>query len=360
MNLKLKRVLAVFAVLFCIFIFSLSAFGAEENEKSVLSVSYRGNSAEYTQNSLEAAQSAFELGADMVSLKVKRNEKGELALDEKTTLKEALLKTKENTLILDLSFEEKDEVYELTEECGRLRNVFFRIDGKNKDIISWIQSKDIKPNVIGIYKGNIVWNAISHLEDFKNISSIVQYQSKNYFNVMYGVFVSKRYSENGNPRALAPFYDKNLCGQREDNASGWNELLSRNYSIIETNNIKTLVRYIEDCEELKIELSALILKAKHENSNQYSSVSTENLNKAIKKAEEILKAEVSSLGELQGANSALISALNRLTPKNGEETQKGALNITVGKIIAAILVGLVILGAQIYVYKMQKEKRRRS
>ena len=79
----------------------------------------------------------------------------------------------------------------------------------------------------------------------------------------------------------------------------------------------------------------------------------------LRKAEEELRRGVSSVGELESANSQLLLALNRLNLSDGKESQKGALNITAGKVIAAVLVGFAILAGQIYVHKMQKEKRRK-
>ena len=65
------------------------------------------------------------------------------------------------------------------------------------------------------------------------------------------------------------------------------------------------------------------------------------------------------MGELESANSQLLLAMNRLNLSDGVESQKGALNITAGKIIAIVLVGAAILAGQIYVHKMQQEKRRK-
>ena len=228
-----------------------------------------------------------------------------------------------------------------------------------EDIVKWVESKEVKPDVIGIYSGNIVWNAISHIEKLSDCSSIVQYQSKNYFNVMYGNFVAKRYSADGRARALAPTYDKDLCGQRDDNASGWNELIEKGFSVIETNNIKSLVEYAGRAEELQEGLENLMKRAEETDFTQYSDVSSDNLKKALKRAEEELSKPVSSVGQLEKVSSELLLSMNRLNLSDGHESQKGALNITAGKIIATVLVGAAILASQIFVHKMQKEKRRK-
>ena len=42
------------------------------------------------------------------------------------------------------------------------------------------------------------------------------------------------------------------------------------------------------------------------------------------------------------------------------DIQKGGLNITAGKIVAAILVGAVLLAGEIYVFKMHKPRRKKE
>ena len=336
----------------------------------MIAVSYRGDTENYPENSLEGVKSAFEMGAHMVSVGVVKTADGvfvlaenenpgnvcntdkssfsEITLEELescylydncgqltdcriATLKEALDNTVDREiLILDITPEMKDEVYELLLSEGAIDRVVLIFKESARDIAKWINTKEAEPQVIGVYSGNIVWNAISHIEKLSENCRIVQYQSKNYFNVMYGSFVAKRYSADGNARALAPTYDKELCGQREDNASGWNELIEKGFSAIETNNIASLVEYTERAEELNESLRILTEKAENTEFSVYSDISADNLSKALWKAEEELRRGVASVGELESANSQLLLALNRLNLSDGKESQKGALNITAG------------------------------
>ena len=120
------------------------------------------------------------------------------------------------------------------------------------------------------------------------------------------------------------------------------------------------INYKNNEIELRKNLVALLEKAKEIIPDAYSLVSRENLADSIENAELILADGVASCDELQSAQSVLMLAVNNLTLKQGEDTQKGALNITVGKVTATILVGLAILAAQIYTYKMQKGKKNKE
>lgn len=370
----------------------------ENNRMGLISVSYRGDTENYPENSLEAILSAKEIGADMVSVGVQKTKdvlilaedenignfcnsksesisasywdqdlencylydnSGKLTECKVACLYDALTVAEDIILILDIDSEDKDDVYDVVQYYGATDRVFLRFKENSSDIVQWVNSKETKPNVIGIYNGNIIWNAISHIENLSEVSSIVHYESKNYFNVMYGPFVADRFSAEGKARALAPAYDPDLCGQREDNASGWNELIEKGFSAIETNNIKSLVEYVNRADALNLSLRKLTEKAEKTDLSVYSDVSADNLQKALRTAKAELERGVSSVGELESAKSQLLLAMNRLNLSDGKESQKGALNVTAGKVIAAILVGAAILAGQIYVHKMQKEKRRK-
>ena len=370
----------------------------ENNRMGLISVSYRGDTENYPENSLEAILSAKEIGADMVSVGVQKTKdllilaedenignfcnsksesisasywdqdlencylydnSGKLTEYKVACLYDALTVAEDIILILDIDSEDKDSVYDVVQYYGATDRVFLRFEENSSNIVQWVNSKETKPNVIGIYNGNIIWNAISHIENLSEVNSIVHYESKNYFNVMYGSFVADRFSAEGKARALAPAYDRELCGQREDNASGWNELIEKGFSAIETNNIKSLVEYVNRADALNLSLRKLTEKAEKTDLSVYSDVSADNLQKALRTAKAELERGVSSVGELESAKSQLLLAMNRLNLSDGKESQKGALNVTAGKVIAAVLVGAAILAGQIYVHKMQKEKRRK-
>ena len=389
----------IITIFSCFSAFAVTAEEALTVKNKIIAVSYRGDTENYPENSLEAILSAKEIGADMVSVSVTKTKDNTLILAENenirnfcnaeadtisdtewaqlencrlydnsgkltdckiATLPEALEKSENIILILDISAEDKDFVYGVVEAYDASDRVFLRFKKNSNDIVEWVNSKATKPNVIGIYSGNIIWNAISHIENLSEVCSIVQYQSKNYFNVMYGSWVGDRFSAEGKARALAPAYDKELCGQREDNASGWNELIENGFSVIETNNIVSLAEYAERADELNKSLRKLTEKAEKTDLSAYSDVSADNLQKALKRANEELQSNVSSVGELESANSQLLLAMNRLNLSDSTESQKGALNITAGKIVAAVLVGAAIFAGQIYVHKMQQEKRRKK
>lgn len=408
MSFKIKNILILLAVSALLFALSLSCVATNSytadtlysEENSIMCISYRGDTALYPENSLEGILSAEEKGADGVSVGVQKTSDGiyvltqenkklsavtdapyesvsEISYDE---LQNYYLKDNTGTLtkyrmvslsqtisltendfiiIVDADWEERDGIYDLISHYSAFDRIIIRTDKSASEVNEWISSKQKRVNVISIYKGNIIFSAISNFNKMsEGDAPFVQYQTKNYFSVVYGNFFCKRFADEGAPKAIATMYDPDLSGQRTDSQEGWNEVIEAGYSVMETNNLVSLVSYADRHEKSWKALSALAESA--ENADLWSASSTvmKNRQGAILLAETTLSG-ISSLDQIEYAYSNLLLAMNENNINAEEDTQKGHLNITAGKIIAAIAVGAVILAAQIFVYKMQKEKKRK-
>lgn len=364
-----KKIITVFTLLVCIFACLTGVFtvcAAQENADNspveLMCIAYRGDTSLYEQNSKEAVLSAFMMGADFVSVNIRKNADAELVLCSEnevevvgTPLKEILpLLNEDEILILDFENALADEIYDLLIEENALSKAYFRIKDSADKINEWVLSKNEAPVVIGVSSSFNVFTVRSFVKKL-SAAPAVQLQSKNYFNVMYG---SVCYEQYASQNVIAPMYDPDLCGQRSDSEDGWNDLIKKNFNIIETNNVEAFIDYKNNAQRLKSNLLDLLAKAENTDVQAYSLVSRENLAQSIENAKAILWDSAASCDELQSTASALQRAMNKLTPSQGEDTQRGALNITPGKIVAAVFVALFVLAGQIYVEKMQKEKKR--
>jgi hypothetical protein len=365
----IKKISSILLVLICLISGGIFIFYAEaksENDiNSLVCISHRGDSAEYESNSLKAVVSAFDKGSDLVSVNIRKTAEGDFVLCEENketvsgdSLKELLNIINEgDVLVLDFEASLKDELYDFLKTNNTLTSVIFRINDSAKNITDWIKDKD-GIQVMGIYDSFVVFTAADYINALAESGmDFVQYQSKNYFNEMFGSVVSGRLFSSS-AKAVIPAYDPDLCGQRRDSEDGWNELIKLGFSVIETNNVESFVRYKESNNKARSELEKIYNKALTVDGEKYNTVSRENLADSILKAEQLLNRSFASSDEYQSAASTVASALENLAFKTGEDTQKGALNITAGKIIAAVVAGAVILAAQIYTYKMQKRKKK--
>lgn len=363
---------------------------------SLICISHRGDTTVYPENSLEAVKSAFRKGADFVSVNLEKTSDGVFYLCEDeslgnvctasceklsdinsadlekcnlydifgngtelkmTSLEKLLEKTDlSDGIILDIKPEYKDEVYAVLEKNEALSRVILRVEESGRALSDWAMSKEKKVHIIGKYTGNIIFSTISQINSLTEASlTAVQYESKNYFNVCFGEFFTNRYLYSENVRAVAATYSPELCGQRSDSSDGWNELISKGYSVIETNNIEGFDNYREQVEILKNEIVKLTEKAEKLDIAKYSQVSLENLDKAKLHCNSVSYANVVSLAGAQAAYSQLNLALKEMKISTGEVDTRGALNVTTGKIIVAVIIGTAFLASQIYLHKMRRK-----
>lgn len=407
MNRYTKLIISIFTLTFAVILCGVSAFAVQEttigkitSDSGILSVSHRGNTASYPENSLEAVRSAQKTGADLISVSVGKTSDGVLVLCEQNiplsdicncgvsdigkisytelsklrlygndgtlsdcriaTLEEAMKSVDKSVLILDNAWDYRDEIYASVKKSGKDGLVILRTDASSKKTAEWTAAN---PGlfVIGVYKANIVFNAISHFNRLsENGQPLVQYQSKNYFNVSFNSSVTRLFSGKKGTRTLVPMYSPDLCGQREDNCVGWDEMIERGFSAIETNCIESLVDYIESREKARESLYGLVSRAEKTDTALFSSVSAKNLRAALTKAQTVMNDTRCSLAEAQKAFSLLNESMKKLTFHASGDVQKGSLNVTAGKIIAAVFVGAALLAGEIYVYKMHKPRRKKE
>lgn len=409
MRYKTRYVISIilmFVLIFSMFI-SVGAVSEKEAaldkfysyEQKLLCISHRGDTVLYPENSLAAVKSALKKGADFVSVSLDKTKDGVFYLCEHeslgnicnapyeslseinsadvnsykaidiygneteynlTALSELLNSTDtEDGIILDVLPEDKDAVYDILAEYDALDRIIIRVKESAKKLTDWSDSKSKKVHVIPVYSGNIIFSTISAINSItKAEMPAVQYESKNYFNVAYGEFFTNRYLAAENPRAVVATWSADLCGLRGDSSDGWNELIKKGYSVIETNNIDAFVAYREETEKLEKSIKQLIDKVSYVDLSGYSDVSISNLEKAKSNADALVSGTtVFSLDEAQKAYSALIFALKEMKISTGEVDTRGALNVTAGKIVATVVVGTALLAGQIYVYKMRRKPK---
>ena len=372
------------AALFCF------AFAASAADEGLVAVAYRGDTSAYPPNSLKAIEAAFDEGADYVSVSVQktadgafvlledralpiqcdaeeddlsaltlsdvqalhlRNLNGTVSDEPVATLEEALaLADGKGGLILDNAWDDRDALHAFLQSQPPA-NVLLRTTESAKKALTWKTKSGSKMPVVCVYRSNVVMNAIAHWNRLQTADMpLVQFQSKNYFNVFYQKFTAKRFHEKRSVSALAPTYDPMLCGRRPDDATGWDDLISRGFAAIETGNLRGLLAYIRQTGTERAALEALLEQAEAVPQDKGSA-----LEKAYLTAIDIRSEKRASLSQLQSAQSVLQNELRHLTPADENEVRLGDWVVTPGKIIAIVVFGALLLGFDVFVYKKKKK-----
>ncbi|MBQ7548348.1 MAG: glycerophosphodiester phosphodiesterase family protein [Clostridia bacterium] len=393
------------AIILTVFSSQIIAYGSAGTVSSfnsadtgIICIAHRGDVSAFPENSVEAVNAAAEY--DMVSVDVRLTSDGKAVLmaDETTvrmcvdargntfsgkvsemssdelgrlylrqahggtdqpktrsrvaTLEDALKTAGSAELMLNITIGDFRAVYDTVVACGALNRVVFRFPDSSTDKISALYNSTSKDAVfVGNYQGNIIFLATSAVKKcFESGINVVELGSKNGHGVLYDSFLMKRFKTGG--RAMVSMVG-GRCGDRPDNEIGWDDLISRGYSVIETDYPAELTDYIKKVEASRSQLERYYDLYSAVDFAPYTTESENTLKKALKSAEETL-AVPASLSGLQTAKYDIQKAYSDLTP--GSKRQIMHISVSAGRIITAALCAAAFIASQIYLYKKREKK----
>lgn len=361
-----------------------------DGKKNIICIAHRGDWHSFPENSAEAINAAAEYDAVSVDIRLTADGKPVLMADEKVDrmsvdgegksvsgkvssftlaqLKELYLResnggtdkkkttcripelkeiyeTAAGRTAVMLNVQENDfkTVYDYVKALGKLDETVFRINAKPKKIIELTRDLD-GVNVTGNYQGNIIFLATSAVKKYfaANIYTI-EMGSTNGNGVLYDNFLMKRFV--GSKRAMVSMVS-GRCGKRADNETGWDDLISRGYSVIETDFPAELTEYIRKTETAATDLEKNIDIYANTDLSPYTSETEKAFSSALSAAKKTLDGR-SSFSELTDARSALQSAHDSL--KVGAKKNVALkFRFTPGRIIAIVLCAAAFTGGTLF------------
>lgn len=361
-----------------------------DGKKNIICIAHRGDWHSFPENSAEAINAAAEYDAVSVDVRLTADGKPVLMADEKVDrmsvdgegksvsgkvssftlaqLKELYLResnggtdkkkttcripelkeiyeTAAGRTAVMLNVQENDfkTVYDYVKALGKLDETVFRINAKPKKIIELTKDLD-GVNVTGNYQGNIIFLATSAVKKYfaANIYTI-EMGSTNGNGVLYDNFLMKRFV--GSKRAMVSMVN-GRCGKRADNETGWDDLISRGYSVIETDFPAELTEYIRKTETAATDLEKNIDIYANTDLSPYTSETEKAFSSALSAAKKTLDGK-SSFSELTDARSALQSAHDSL--KVGAKKNVALkFRFTPVRIIAVVLCATAFTGGTLF------------
>lgn len=361
-----------------------------DGKKNIICIAHRGDWHSFPENSAEAINAAAEYDAVSVDIRLTADGKPVLMADEKVDrmsvdgegksvsgkvssftlaqLKELYLResnggtdkkkttcripelkeiyeTAAGRTAVMLNVQENDfkTVYDYVKALGKLDETVFRINAKPQKIIELTKDLD-GVNVTGNYQGNIIFLATSAVKKYfaANIYTI-EMGSTNGNGVLYDNFLMKRFV--GSKRAMVSMVN-GRCGKRADNETGWDDLISRGYSVIETDFPAELTEYIRKTETAATDLEKNIDIYANTDLSPYTSETEKAFSSALSAAKKTLDGR-SSFSELTDARSALQSAHDSL--KVGAKKNVALkFRFTPGRIIAVVLCAAAFTGGALF------------
>ena len=361
-----------------------------DGKKNIICIAHRGDWHSFPENSAEAINVAAEYDAVSVDVRLAADGKPVLMADEKVDrmsvdgegksvsgkvssftlaqLKELYLResnggtdkkkttcripelkeiyeTAAGRTAVMLNVQENDfkTVYDYVKALGKLDETVFRINAKTQKIIELTKDLD-GVNVTGNYQGNIIFLATSAVKKYfaANIHTI-EMGSTNGNGVLYDNFLMKRFV--GSKRAMVSMVN-GRCGKRADNETGWDDLISRGYSVIETDFPAELTEYIRKTETAATDLEKNIDIYANTDLSPYTSETEKAFSSALSAAKKTLDGR-SSFSELTDARSALQSAHDSL--KVGAKKNVALkFRFTPVRIIAVVLCAAAFTGGTLF------------
>lgn len=361
-----------------------------DGKKNIICIAHRGDWHSFPENSAEAINAAAEYDAVSVDVRLTADGKPILMADEKVDrmsvdgegksvsgkvssftlaqLKELYLResnggtdkkkttcripelkeiyeTAAGRTAVMLNVQENDfkTVYDYVKALGKLDETVFRINAKTQKIIELTKDLD-GVNVTGNYQGNIIFLATSAVKKYfaANIHTI-EMGSTNGNGVLYDNFLMKRFV--GSKRAMVSMVN-GRCGKRADNETGWDDLISRGYSVIETDFPAELTEYIRKTETAATDLEKNIDIYANTDLSPYTSETEKAFSSALSAAKKTLDGR-SSFSELTDARSALQSAHDSL--KVGAKKNVALkFRFTPVRIIAVVLCAAAFTGGTLF------------
>ena len=408
-----KNIPAILTVLILVGLFSVVSYaGNGETLPEIyrdpygrtLCAARKGYHRNFAENSIEAIKAAVEAGADIVEIDIKKTSDGVLILMEDDTLKrmcgedkevseltfseisgfyllsgeggpiaqktdqkvpslEQVFKNKEDCLyLLDTDWALRDEIFSLAEKYGMTDSVIFLARNvKLSEVGEWKSSLGADPTIMTYFKGNIIFNALSYVENSaKAGAQSVYLATKVPYGVIFGETVTGK--ADGKIRLMANTAESELCGTlREDTEVWWDDLISRGYSIILTDYVPELKEYIDRCEEKREVLSSVYEELVTNwqlpdlKSDKYLDYKLA-YNNAVSLSESLLKDGSSSASDLSAAIYELQKAYDDIQ-KDYDSLKNGTAGMTVTpvRIILCIAAVIVVTIAEIFVYKKKKK-----
>lgn len=403
---KTLSIITIALILSGMFLINAGAYEASEradcfkkNNSEIICVAHRGDWHSYPENSAEAVKAAAEYGVVSIDVKVTADNQIILMADDTTDrmcvdadgktvtgavknftleqLQKMYLRsangTSKNTktdfhpasldeaaasagssaaLMLNLKCADFKAVYNKVKALGITDRVIFRFSDKNKAILETVNGvKDI--NVCGNYQGNIIFLATSVVKNsLANGINTIELGSKNGHGVLYDSFLMKRFDTDG--KAMVSMVG-GWCGKRTDNEIGWDDLISRGYSVIETDYPAELSEYIEKTENAKTELERYVNLYRDTDTKPFTTDTENAFISAVDESEKLLKS-FGSLSEIENTRFNLQSAFDNLTV-GAKKAVTLSFSFSIGRLIAAVLCGAAVLGSQIFLYKKREKKQ---
>ena len=278
------------------------------------------------------------------------------------TLEQALAAARDKgfSLLLNADVSELGELCDFLAERDTARCAALLVNAKAQDIAAALAGQDDCPPVIGVKRGNVIFAVWSYIRQAQEGGFAgVQLKTTNRYGVNFHQTVLGRFK--GSLRAAANPADSRFCGAREDSEKWWDDLISRGYSVIITDEAALFADYLSRNDGARDRLSRLydrytkdwqLPNFRSALFNDYKKAYTD----AVTEAERILSDASVSTREINDCVAALQKAVDDINA-NYDALEEGRAGSTVSapRIAICVAAAAVVIAVQVYFFKKRKK-----
>ena len=365
----------------------------------IVGISNRGLRTQYPENSLAAVHAAAEAGLDCVLVDVSSTSDGVLVLAEMhsaarmlgadtediadytynalaamplknrvggkgngdtpysiSTLAEAIADTAQAGITLVLKFDVS--LCDAVNGTEGAENCIWYITGKTKDQVSAVQTYGETRYMIAEKRSNIIFSVLSFVRKVRSAGAVgAVLKTTNRYGVIY---YKSTLAKCDGLRVIADTSEPVTAGAREDTFKWWDDLISRGYSAIITDDAEGFANYLAQNTAARERLKSLYTKVQSmtlpDMSGAPFSDYTKAYNDAVKDVQALLSDLSPSTRELQDAYAALNRAVKDLE-LNFEAIEAGTAGntVTLPRILLCVGAAAAVIAVQLYFFKRRKK-----
>lgn len=229
--------------------------------------------------------------------------------------------------------------------------------GKTADVLEAVKEIGGAFPVIAEKRSNVIFSVLSFihkLEDADAQGAVLKTTNR------YGViFYKSTLKQCESLRAMANLSDTETAGWREDTEKWWDDLISRGYSAVITNDPAGFAAYVKENDAARERLRALYGGAESMTLPSFGSALASDYEKnykdALKTASTLLSDASCSTLDLRDAYVSLQSAVNEINV-HFDEINSGAAGstVTLPRILLCVGAAAAVISAQVYFYRKRK------
>ena len=244
------------------------------------------------------------------------------------------------------------------DEAGMAAQTVLYLRGKDKDVKKAVKTLGADYAVMAEKRSNIIFAVtafIDRMEDAGAVGAVLK--TTNRYGVIFYKGTLKRCDQ---LRAVSDVSDSRTAGHRADTAKWWDDLISRGYSVIITDDPEGFAAYLAENAAARSRLQSLYDEVMGADIPKFGSALSDfkkAYTDAVNEAERLLGDKSSATVELQDCYAAL-SAAYRDVLLHYDEIASGTdgMTVTLPRILLCAGAAAAVIAAQVFVYKKRKKK----